>query len=103
MDAESEEREVDNEYALYLADQEAKVQRIVWAIAGIFVFTAVFVSIKLIRSHLQHFTKPIIQSKVKQTWVCDRLSAPQECHVTLPFTLAFLDRGHLVDGSYLRH
>lgn len=47
-----------------LAAPEADVQRLVWAVAGVFVAASVVSSALLIRGHLNHFTKPIVQSKV---------------------------------------
>ena len=48
-----------------LAAPEAEVQRVVWAVAGVFVATAVLSSALLIRGHLRHFTQPTVQSKVR--------------------------------------
>ncbi|TDH67504.1 hypothetical protein CCR75_004133 [Bremia lactucae] len=47
-----------------LAAPEADVQRIVWAVAGVFVAASVVSSALLIRGHLNHFTQPIVQSKI---------------------------------------
>ncbi|RMX66234.1 hypothetical protein DD238_004207 [Peronospora effusa] len=47
-----------------LAAPEADVQRLVWAIAGVFVIASIVSSVLLIRSHLNHFTQPIVQSKI---------------------------------------
>ncbi|KAF1776618.1 Organic solute transporter subunit alpha/Transmembrane protein [Phytophthora cactorum] len=46
-----------------LAAPEADVQRLVWAVAGVFVAASVVSSALLIRGHLNHFTQPIVQSK----------------------------------------
>ncbi|RLN55155.1 hypothetical protein BBJ29_003296 [Phytophthora kernoviae] len=43
-----------------LGAPEAEVQRIVWAVAGVFVASSVASSALLIRGHLNHFTQPII-------------------------------------------
>lgn len=43
---------------------EAQMQLIAWIVAGLFVATSVVASVKLIRGHLNHFTQPIVQSKV---------------------------------------
>jgi hypothetical protein len=45
-------------------DNERVVQFVVWCVAGVFAFCAVFVSVRLIRQHLNHFSVPIAQSKV---------------------------------------
>ncbi|KAK1945692.1 Transmembrane protein 184 [Phytophthora citrophthora] len=47
-----------------LAAPEANVQRLVWAVAGVFVAASVLSSALLIRGHLNHFTQPIVQSKI---------------------------------------
>lgn len=47
-----------------LAAPEREVQRIVWAVAGVFVAASIVVSALLIRGHLQHFTQPNVQSKI---------------------------------------
>ncbi|CAI5737238.1 unnamed protein product [Hyaloperonospora brassicae] len=47
-----------------LAAPEAVVQRVVWAVAGVFVAAAVVSSALLIRGHLHHFTQPNVQSKI---------------------------------------
>ncbi|KAH7484394.1 hypothetical protein PRIC1_003702 [Phytophthora ramorum] len=47
-----------------LAAPEADVQRLVWAVAGVFVAASVVSSALLIRGHLSHFTQPIVQSKI---------------------------------------
>jgi hypothetical protein len=49
-----------------LAAPEAEVQRLVWAVAGVFVAASVVSSALLIRGHLNHFTQPIVQSKVRE-------------------------------------
>jgi hypothetical protein len=57
------------------SDAEAYVQYVIWVVAGVFVGVAVVASIRLIRGHLNNFTKPIVQSKV--SWLhgsCWRLS-----------------------------
>jgi hypothetical protein len=54
---------VDEEYENITAS-EARVQRVVWGVAGLFVLASVILSAKLIQSHSKNFTKPIIQSKV---------------------------------------
>ncbi|KDO30385.1 hypothetical protein SPRG_05096 [Saprolegnia parasitica CBS 223.65] len=45
-------------------DDEARVQWIVWFVSGLFVLLAIFTSMRLIRNHLRHFTKPLIQRKI---------------------------------------
>ncbi len=45
-------------------DEEALMQLIVWAISGMFVLIAIGTSMKLIRNHLRHFSKPTIQRKI---------------------------------------
>ncbi|CAH0520950.1 unnamed protein product [Peronospora belbahrii] len=47
-----------------LATPEADVQRLVWAVTGIFVAFSVVSSALLIRAHLNHFTQPNVQSKI---------------------------------------
>lgn len=47
-----------------MTDDESRVQRIVWGIAGLFVAIAVIASVKLIRGHLNHFSQPNVQNKV---------------------------------------
>ncbi|TMW62829.1 hypothetical protein Poli38472_005447 [Pythium oligandrum] len=47
-----------------IAMAEARVQKIMWAVAGVCVAVAVVASIKLIRGHLHNFTHPIVQSKI---------------------------------------
>lgn len=47
-----------------LENAEVNVQRLVWAVAGLFVAASVVASVSLIRGHLNHFTQPIVQSKV---------------------------------------
>ncbi|CAI5744572.1 unnamed protein product [Peronospora destructor] len=47
-----------------LAAPEADVQRLVWAVAGVFVIASIVSSALLIRGHLNHFTQPIVQSKI---------------------------------------
>ncbi|CEG35300.1 Predicted seven transmembrane receptor-rhodopsin family [Plasmopara halstedii] len=43
---------------------EAEIQHLVWTIAGIFVAVSIISSTLLIRGHLNHFTQPIVQSKI---------------------------------------
>ncbi|OQR84782.1 hypothetical protein ACHHYP_12817 [Achlya hypogyna] len=45
-------------------DDEALVQWIVWFVSGLFVLIAIGTSMRLIRNHLHHFTKPLIQRKI---------------------------------------
>jgi hypothetical protein len=59
----SAQRRADDEAELENA--EANVQRLVWAVAGLFVAASVVASVTLIRGHLNHFTQPIVQSKVR--------------------------------------
>lgn len=67
-------------------------EKVAWIVAGLFAGGAVLLSIRLIYSHLKHFTQPLIQSKV--------------CIYSLfPCFLSFkrwVDRGDFVDGSDLR-
>ncbi|DAZ93679.1 TPA: hypothetical protein N0F65_008187 [Lagenidium giganteum] len=47
-----------------MAEDEARVQQLVWALAGLFVAASVLASAKLIRSHIHNFNNPIVQSKI---------------------------------------
>lgn len=66
VDHESEEQYEDDD----LLHSEAQMQLIAWIVAGLFVAASVIASVKLIRGHLNHFTQPIVQSKVGLKCVC---------------------------------
>ncbi|OQS02823.1 hypothetical protein THRCLA_21313 [Thraustotheca clavata] len=45
-------------------EDERRVQWIVWFVSGLFVLTAIGTSMRLIRNHLHHYTKPMVQRKI---------------------------------------
>lgn len=55
----------DAQFEAELLQAEAQMQLLVWIAAGFFVATAVLASVSLIRGHLAHFSRPIVQSKVR--------------------------------------
>lgn len=69
LDQESEEQYEDDD----LLHSEAQMQLLAWIVAGLFVATSVVASVKLIRGHLNHFTQPIVQSKVSDDSVDGRV------------------------------
>ncbi|TYZ66887.1 hypothetical protein PybrP1_012922 [[Pythium] brassicae (nom. inval.)] len=56
--------EMDDVFEAEVRSAEAQMQLVVWIAAGFFVATAVGASVVLIRGHLAHFSRPIVQSKI---------------------------------------
>lgn len=62
--------DMDDAFEAEVRSAEAEMQLVVWVAAGFFVAMAVGASVVLIRGHLAHFSRPIVQSKVRFVVKC---------------------------------
>ncbi|KAJ0410440.1 hypothetical protein P43SY_002772 [Pythium insidiosum] len=77
-------------------DAEANMQYVAWIAAGVCVAVAVVASMKLIRGHIRHFTKPIVQSKDAALYL-DLMRDSYEGYVIYLFLALMV--AYLGDGS----